>query len=79
MTDPQRIIQVFQMLLAQLEAMVEMMPQLVEDGRADTLGNQIQSYQTKIARVKSALRKHQELERRQREIQRQNKENSRKR
>lgn len=76
MTDPTKIIQVFQMLLAQLEAMVQMMPQLMEDGRADTLSNQIQSYQTKIARVKNVLRKHHEHERRQREIQKQNRDNA---
>jgi Mg/Co/Ni transporter MgtE len=77
--DAAKMIQVFQMLLAQMEAMVAMMPQLMgEDGRSESLGNQIQSYQTKLARVKNVLRKHQEQERRKREIQRQNKENSRK-
>ena len=78
MTDPAKMIGIFQALLAQLEATVEMLPQLVEDGRGESLNNQIQSYQTKLARVKNVLRKHQEHERRKREIQRQNKENSRK-
>jgi len=80
MNDAAKMIQVFQMLLAQMEAIVEMMPQLVgEDGRSESLGNQIQSYQTKLARVKNVLRKHQEQERRNREIERQNKQNTRKR
>ena len=80
MNDAAKMIQVFQMLLAQMEAMVGMMPQLTgEDGRSESLGNQIQSYQTKLARVKNVLRKHQEQERRKREIERQNKQNSRKR
>lgn len=80
MNDAAKMIQVFQMLLAQMEAMVGMMPQLMgEDGRSQSLGNQIQSYQTKLARVKNVLRKHQEQERRKREIERQNKQNSRKR
>ena len=79
MTDPQKIIEVFQMLLAQLEAMVGMMPQLVgEDGRSESLGNQIQNYQTKIARMKNVLQKHRDHEQRQREIQKQNRANSRK-
>lgn len=79
MNDPAKLIQVFQMMLAQMEAMVEMMPQLVgEDGRTESLSNQITAYQTKLARVENALRKHQDAERRKREIQRQNKENSRK-
>lgn len=80
MNDSAKLIQVFQMLLAQMEAMVEMMPQLVgEDGRAESLSNQIAAYQTRLARVKNALRKHQDAERRKREIERQNKQNSRKR
>jgi hypothetical protein len=80
MNDATKLIQVFQMLLAQMEAMVGMMPQLMgEDGRSESLSNQIQSYQTKLARVKNVLRKHQERERRKREIQRQNKGNSRRR
>ena len=80
MNDAAKMIQVFQMLLAQMEAMVEMMPQLMgEDCRSEGLNSQVQSYQTKLARVKNVLRKHQEQERRKREIQRQNKENSRKR
>jgi ABC-type bacteriocin/lantibiotic exporter with double-glycine peptidase domain len=79
MNDAAKIIQVFQMLLAQLKAIVEMMPQLVgEDGRADNMGNQIQNYQTKIARLKNVLQKHKDHEQRQREIQKQNRENSRK-
>ncbi len=79
MTESDKIIQVFQMLLAQLEAMVGMMPQLVgEDGRAESLGNQIQSYQTKISRVKNVLQKHRDHERRQWEIQKQNRDNARK-
>ena len=79
MTDPQKMIEVFQMLLAQLEATVGMLPQLVgEDGRAESLGNQIQSYQTKIYRVKNVLQKHRDHERRQREIQKQNRDNARK-
>lgn len=80
MNDAAKMIQVFQMLLAQMEAMVEMMPPLVgEDSRTDSLSNQIASYQTNLARVKNVLRKHQDRERRKREIERQNKENSRKR
>ena len=80
MNDADKMIQVFQMLLAQMEAMVGMMPQLMgEDGRTESLGNQIQSYQTKLARVKNVLRRHQDAERRKREIGRQNKQNSRKR
>lgn len=78
--DSARLIQVFQMMLAQMEAMVGMMPQLMgEDGRSESLGNQIQSYQTKLARVKNVLRKHQDQERRKRDLERQNKQNSRKR
>lgn len=80
MNDAAKLIQVFQMMLAQMEAMVDMMPQLVgEDGRTESLSNQITAYQTKLARVKNVLRRHQDAERRKREIQRQNKENSRKR
>ena len=64
------------MLLAQMEAMVGMLPQLVgEDGRGENLNNQIQDYQTKLARVKNVLQKHKDHERRQREIQKQNRAN----
>jgi hypothetical protein len=80
MNDSARLIQVFQMMLAQMEAMVDTMPQLVgEDGRSESLGNQIQSYQTNLARVKNVLRKHQQQEKRKRELDRQNKQNSSKR
>ena len=80
MNDAAKLIQVFQMMLAQMEAMVDMMPQLVgEDGRSEGLNNQVQSYQTKLARVKNVLHKHQDNERRKREIEKQNKQNSRKR
>jgi hypothetical protein len=80
MNDAAKMVQIFQMLLAQMEAMVDMMPQLVgEDGRTESLSNQVAAYQTKLARVKNVLRKHQEAERRKQEIQRQNKQNSRKR
>ncbi|MEI8287875.1 MAG: hypothetical protein WCH99_00265 [Verrucomicrobiota bacterium] len=72
------MISIFQALLAQLEATVATFPQLVEDGRSDSLGNEIQNYQTKIARIKNALRKHQDHERRRREIEKQNRDNSRK-
>lgn len=78
MTDPKKMISIFQALLAQLEATVATFPQLVEDGRSDSLGNEIQNYQTKIARIKNALRKHQDHERRRREIEKQNRDNSRK-
>lgn len=80
MNDSAKLIQVFQMMLAQMEAMVEMMPQPVgEDGRTESLSNQIATYQTKLARVKNVLRKHQEQERRKRDIERQNKQNARNR
>ena len=80
MNDAAKLIQVFQMMLAQMEAMVDMMPQLVgEDGRTESLSNQVAAYQTKLARFKNVLRKHQDAERRKREIERQNKQNSRKR
>jgi conjugal transfer/entry exclusion protein len=78
MNDPAKMIEVFQALLAQLEQTISVLPQLVEDGRADSLGNQIQSYQTKLARVKNVLRKHQDHERRKREIEKSNRDNSRK-
>lgn len=77
MNDAAKMIQVFQMLLAQMEAMVGMMPQLMgEDGRSESLGNQIADYQTKLARVKNVLRKHQDAERRKRDIERQNRTNA---
>jgi len=79
MTDGDKWIQVFRLLLAQLEGLVDSMPQTVaEDGRTDSLSNQIQSYQTQLARVKNVLRKHQEAERRKREIDRENKAHARK-
>jgi glutamate mutase epsilon subunit len=46
MYDDTKIIRIFQALLAQLEQTVSVLPQLMEDGRADNLGNKIQSYQT---------------------------------
>lgn len=77
MNDSAKLIQVFQMMLAQMEAMVGMMPQLVgEDGRTENLGNQVQSYQTRLARVKNVLRKHQDHERHRREIEKQNRDNA---
>ena len=78
MNDTAKLIQVFQMMLAQVEAMVDMMPQLVgEDGRTESLNNQIAAYETRLARVNNVLRKHQDAERRKRDIERQNKQNSR--
>ena len=79
MTDPAKLIEVFQGLLGQLEQTISLMPQLVENGRTDNLNNQIQSYQTKIARIKNVLRKNQDHERRRREIQKQNRTNDHKR
>jgi hypothetical protein len=79
MIDAGKMIGIFQALLAQLEQTVSVLPQLVEDGRTDNLSNQIQSYQTRLARVKNVLRKHQEHDRRQKQIQQQNRANARRR
>lgn len=80
MNDGDKWIQVFRALLAQLEGMVDSMPPTVaEDGRTDSLSNQIQSYQTQLARVKNVLRKHQEHERRKKEIDRENRSHDHKR
>lgn len=79
MNDQAKLIQIFQMMLAQLEAIVGMMPELMsEDGRSESLGNQIASYQSKVARLKNVLRQQKDHEERKREIDRSNKLNRRK-
>jgi hypothetical protein len=80
MSDPTKLIAVFQALLAQLEQTISQMPQLMaEDGRAESLGNQIQAHQTQLARIKNVLRKHQDHEKRKRELETQNRKNNPKR
>ena len=80
MTEPAKLIAVFQALLAQLEQTVSLMPELMaEDGHGDNLSDKIQKYQTQLARVKNVLRKHQDHEKRKREIETQNRTNSKKR
>jgi len=78
MTDSTKLIAIFQALLTQLEQTISRMPQhlMAEDGRAESLGNQIQSHQTQLARIKNVLRKHQDHERRKRELETQNRKNN---
>jgi len=69
MTDPTKLIAVFQALLVQLEQTISQMPKMMaEDGRAENLGNQIQ-------RIKNVLRKHQDHEKREKELEKQNLKN----
>ncbi|HOC54463.1 MAG TPA: hypothetical protein PKI20_02445 [Verrucomicrobiota bacterium] len=77
MTDnayqPTKILAALEVLLAQLEATLA--PYLNEaDGRADRLNIQIDGYKEKAARLRSVLSKHQAAERRKRELDKQNRQ-----
>jgi hypothetical protein len=79
MNDTAKILEFVSAFLSKLDGTISQIPRLVEDGRSDSLSNQIQSYQTQLARVKNVLRKHQDHEKRKREIETQNRKNDPKR
>ena len=73
---PARIIAALEVLLAQLEA--SLAPELTEgDGGADRLRIQIDGFKEKAARLKTVLSKAQAASRRRKEIDRENRQNSR--
>jgi hypothetical protein len=72
---PARIIAALEVLLAQLEA--SLAPEITEgDTRTDMLRRQIDGFKDKTARLKAVLRKHQDAERRKRELTKQNRQNT---
>ena len=73
--DPSRIISILEILLAQLEA--SLAPQVMEgDTRTDLLKRRIDGFKDKTARLKTVLKKHQEAERRKRDLTKQNRQNT---
>jgi hypothetical protein len=75
---PARIIAALEVLLAQLEA--SLAPQMTEgDSRTDLLKKRIDGFKDKTTRLKTVLRKHQDAERRKRELAKQNRQNTRRR
>jgi hypothetical protein len=72
--DPARIISILEILLAQLEASLS--PELSEaDSRTDYLKKRIDGFKDQTARLKIVLRKHQDAERRRKQIDKENKRN----
>ena len=75
---PARILAAIEVLLAQLEA--SLAPEMNEgDSRSDLLKRRIEGFKDKTARLKAVLKKHQDAERRKRELQKQNSQNNRRR
>lgn len=75
---PSRILAAIEVLLAQLEA--SLAPQMTEcDARGDLLKKRIGGFKDKAARLKTVLRKHQDAERRKRELAKQNRQNNQRR
>jgi hypothetical protein len=72
--NPARLIYAIEILLAQLDAALP--PELSEvDSRTDLLKRRISGFKDQTARLKSVLRKHQDAERRRKQIGRENKRN----
>lgn len=73
---PSRIISILEILLAQLEASLS--PQIMEgDTQTDLLRNQIDGFKSQTNRLKTVLKKHQDAERRKRDLNKQNRQNTR--
>jgi t-SNARE complex subunit (syntaxin) len=76
--NPARLIYAIEILLAQLDATIS--PEMTEgDTRTDLLKKRIDGFKDKTTRLKSVLRKHQDAERRKRELRKQNSQNNRRR
>ena len=76
--NPARLIYAIEILLAQLDA--SLAPQMTEgDGGADRLKIKIDGYREKAARLKTVLSKAQAADRRKRDLQKQNKLNTKRR
>ena len=72
---PARILAAIEVLLAQLEA--SLAPDMNEgDARTDLLKRRIHGFKDKATRLKAVLKKHQDAERRKRELQKQNSQNN---
>ena len=59
---------VVQLLLMQLEDTLSAADNLNEDSRADELRRKIQTHRDRLSRIKSALAKHRDAEKRRREL-----------
>jgi phage-related minor tail protein len=69
--DPETYLRLIQLLLMGLEDMLSA-EGLYENTRTAALGKRLQSYRDKVARVRSALAKHQDAENRRRELEKDN-------
>lgn len=70
--DPQNLLRLVQVLLMHLEDTLSASDEVTEDTRSDQLRTRIQNYRDQVARLRSALSKHRDAERRKRELQRDN-------
>ena len=75
--DPETYLRLIQLLLMGLEDMLSA-EGLYEDARTAALGRKLQSYRDKVARVRSALSKHRDAEKRKRDLERDNRRRNRK-
>ncbi|MSU61264.1 MAG: hypothetical protein EXS31_02525 [Pedosphaera sp.] len=66
--DPENLIQIVQLILMQLGDTLSAANDLHEDVRATELKKKLQSYRDKIARLKSVVAKHRDVESRKREL-----------
>jgi hypothetical protein len=69
---PRRILDAIEVLLAQLEA--SLAPEIMEGTRTDMLQRQLDVFKDRTSRLKTVLRKHQEAERRKKELAKQNRQ-----